>query len=69
MSATALRIVTGTAAEQSRACYPDEQGFVERDGIRLFYEVYGNGEPTVFLLPTWSATGKCRSPTSPATAG
>jgi pimeloyl-ACP methyl ester carboxylesterase len=40
--------------EQSRARYPDEEGFVERDGIRVFYEVYGTGGPTVLLLPTWS---------------
>jgi len=44
----------GPAPEQSRARYPDEQGFVERDGQRLFYEVYGDGGETVFLLPTWS---------------
>jgi pimeloyl-ACP methyl ester carboxylesterase len=54
MSATAPTVVTGTAHEQSRARYPDQEGFVERDGIRLFYEVYGSGSPTVFLLPTWS---------------
>jgi len=40
--------------EQTRARYPDETGFVERDGVRVFYEVYGSGEPTVLLLPTWS---------------
>ncbi len=40
--------------EQTRARYPDEEGYVVRDGARLFYEVYGEGEPTVFLLPTWS---------------
>ena len=40
--------------EQSRARYPDEEGYVERDGVRLFYEVYGSGETTVLLLPTWS---------------
>ena len=40
--------------EQSRARYPDEEGYVERDGIRLFYEVYGSGEPTILLLPTWA---------------
>jgi pimeloyl-ACP methyl ester carboxylesterase len=40
--------------EQTRARYPDEQGYTERDGQRLFYEVYGEGEETVFLLPTWS---------------
>jgi pimeloyl-ACP methyl ester carboxylesterase/predicted glycosyltransferase len=40
--------------EQTRARYPDESGYVERDGVRLYYEAYGSGEPTVFLLPTWS---------------
>jgi pimeloyl-ACP methyl ester carboxylesterase len=40
--------------EQSRARYPDEEGYVERDGVRVFYEVYGSGEPTVLLLPTWA---------------
>ncbi len=42
------------APEQSRARYPDSEGFVERDGQRLFYEVYGEGEETIFLIPTWS---------------
>jgi pimeloyl-ACP methyl ester carboxylesterase/predicted glycosyltransferase len=42
------------AQEQTRARYPDESGFVERDGVNLYYEVYGSGEPTVLLLPTWS---------------
>src|SRR2546423_3347195 len=40
--------------EPTRARYPDVEGYVERDGVRLFYEVYGEGEPTIFLLPTWS---------------
>src|SRR5215207_6523677 len=40
--------------EQTRALYPDDSGFVERDGVRIHYEVYGSGEPTVLLLPTWS---------------
>jgi pimeloyl-ACP methyl ester carboxylesterase/predicted glycosyltransferase len=44
----------GVAREQTRARYPDHDGYVERDGVRLHYEVYGSGEPTVFLLPTWS---------------
>ena len=42
------------AREQTRARYPDESGYVERDGVRVFYEVYGTGEPTFLLLPTWS---------------
>ncbi len=40
--------------EQTRALYPDEEGYVERGGVKTFYEVYGKGEPTIVLLPTWS---------------
>jgi pimeloyl-ACP methyl ester carboxylesterase len=40
--------------ETTRAHYPDAEGYVERDGVRVFYEVYGHGSPTVMLLPTWS---------------
>jgi pimeloyl-ACP methyl ester carboxylesterase/predicted glycosyltransferase len=43
-----------SAPEATRARYPDSEGYVERDGQRLFYEVYGEGEETIFLLPTWS---------------
>jgi pimeloyl-ACP methyl ester carboxylesterase/predicted glycosyltransferase len=46
--------MTESVREQSRARYPDSSGYIERDGVRLYYEVYGSGEPTVFLLPTWS---------------
>ena len=37
-----------------RARYPDEEGYVERGDVRIFYEVFGQSEPTVLLLPTWS---------------
>jgi len=46
--------MTEPAREQSRARYPDSSGYIKRDGVRVYYEVYGSGEPTVFLLPTWS---------------
>ena len=49
-----MTIAVGPPVEQTRARYPDEEGYVERDGVRVFYEVYGDGEPTVLLLPTWS---------------
>ncbi len=49
-----MTAVAGTASEQTRARYPDEEGYVERDGVRVFYEVYGQGEPTILLLPTWT---------------
>ena len=45
---------TPARAEQSRARYPDSEGYVERSGVRIFYEVYGEGERTILLLPTWS---------------
>jgi pimeloyl-ACP methyl ester carboxylesterase/predicted glycosyltransferase len=37
-----------------RAREPDRVGHVERDGVRVLYEVHGEGEPTLLLLPTWS---------------
>jgi len=37
-----------------RASQPIDDGYVERNGIKIFYEVFGDGEPTVLLLPTWS---------------
>jgi pimeloyl-ACP methyl ester carboxylesterase/predicted glycosyltransferase len=46
--------MTEPAREQTRARYPDSSGYAKRDGVRLYYEVYGSGEPTIFLLPTWS---------------
>jgi pimeloyl-ACP methyl ester carboxylesterase/predicted glycosyltransferase len=50
MAATTLT----PAREQTRALYPHTDGYVEREGIRVYYEVYGAGEPTILLLPTWS---------------
>src|SRR3981081_2469820 len=37
-----------------RARTPDHTGYTVRDGVRLYWELYGQGERTVFLLPTWS---------------
>jgi pimeloyl-ACP methyl ester carboxylesterase/predicted glycosyltransferase len=39
--------------EPSRARYPDTDGYLDRDGVRIYYEVYGTGEPTILLFPTW----------------
>jgi len=58
--------VGGAARDQTRARYPDQDGYIESDGVRVFYEVYGAGEPTVLLLPTWeivhSRAWKCQVP-------
>ncbi len=45
-------IVAAPEREQSRARYPDEDGYVERDGVRVFYEVYGDAPTTFLLFPT-----------------
>jgi pimeloyl-ACP methyl ester carboxylesterase/predicted glycosyltransferase len=37
-----------------RAREPDETGFIERDGVRVFYEVFGTGDPTILFCPTWT---------------
>jgi pimeloyl-ACP methyl ester carboxylesterase/predicted glycosyltransferase len=46
--------LTTQPREQTRARYPDESGFVERDGVNIYWELYGSGDTTVLLLPTWS---------------
>ncbi len=52
---SAVGTAIGPSREQSRARHPDASGHAERGGVRLFYEVYGEGkEPTVLLMPTWS---------------
>ena len=37
-----------------RARYPDTQGTVTVDGVSLGYEIFGDGNPTILLLPTWT---------------
>jgi len=49
-----VETIDRVGSEQTRARYPDSEGYVEREGVRVHYEVFGSGEPTVLLLPTWS---------------
>jgi pimeloyl-ACP methyl ester carboxylesterase len=37
-----------------RARYPDSDRIVVRDGVEIRYERYGEGQPAILLLPTWS---------------
>jgi pimeloyl-ACP methyl ester carboxylesterase len=37
-----------------RARYPDCEGIVVRDGVRIRYERCGQGRPAILLLPAWS---------------
>ncbi len=36
------------------ARHPDAEGFIERDGVKVGYEVFGAGEPAVLLLTSWA---------------
>src|SRR5262245_53515829 len=45
--------MTALSREQTRARYPDESGYVQRDGVRVYYEAYGMSEPAILFLPTW----------------
>lgn len=39
-----------------RAKTPDKEGLVDRDGVKLHYEIYGDGPDTMVFLPPWSLT-------------
>ncbi|MPZ92385.1 MAG: alpha/beta fold hydrolase [Actinobacteria bacterium] len=35
-----------------RAREPDNSGYIVRDGVNVYYEEFGDGDPTVLLMPT-----------------
>jgi pimeloyl-ACP methyl ester carboxylesterase/predicted glycosyltransferase len=37
-----------------RAKLPSKSGFVDRDGVKIYYEIYGDGPETMVFLPPWS---------------
>jgi pimeloyl-ACP methyl ester carboxylesterase/predicted glycosyltransferase len=37
-----------------RAKEPHQKAFINRSGVRLAYEIYGEGEQTLLFVPTWS---------------
>ena len=41
-------------AEQTRARRPDAEGDLDRGGVAVHWERYGDGEPAILFLPTWS---------------
>jgi pimeloyl-ACP methyl ester carboxylesterase len=47
-----MSIAAKPTREQTRARYPDEEGYVECDGVRVFWESYGDGPTTFLLFPT-----------------
>ena len=40
--------------EPSRALPPRQSGWASVDGVRIAYEVFGEGEETILLLPPWA---------------
>jgi pimeloyl-ACP methyl ester carboxylesterase len=42
------------AVDGARAVEPTETGYVEREGVRTYYEVHGDGPETIVMLPTWT---------------
>lgn len=41
-----------------KAREPDAEGYVETGGVKVHYEVHGEGRPTILLLPTWTIIHK-----------
>ena len=37
-----------------RAIEPAYTGYAERDGVKLYWQRFGEGQPSIVLLPTWS---------------
>ena len=45
----------GRTDTETPARLPDDQGHVERDGVRVHWEAYGDEErPAILLMPAWS---------------
>ncbi len=36
-----------------RAKYPDHEGQIDRDGVKIHYEVYGDGDETILFMPAF----------------
>jgi pimeloyl-ACP methyl ester carboxylesterase/predicted glycosyltransferase len=47
-------IAADTAEEAHRALTPNESAFAEVGGVRIAYEVFGDGDETILLLPPWA---------------
>jgi pimeloyl-ACP methyl ester carboxylesterase len=41
-----------------RARNPDHEGYIERDGVKVRYEVSGDGDTTILLIPGWGLPGR-----------
>src|SRR3954449_8536641 len=46
--------IADAVAPAHRALAPEQSSFADVDGVRIAYEVYGQGEQTLLLLPPWA---------------
>lgn len=46
--------ITSHQWREMRAGLPDQSGYLDRGGVKLYWELFGSGDQTVFFLPTWS---------------
>src|SRR5215510_10819789 len=46
--------IADAIAPAHRALAPEQSGFADVDGVRIAYEVFGEGEETILLLPPWA---------------
>ena len=44
----------GRTDTETPARLPDQSGYIERDGVRVWWEAYGTGDRAIVLMPTWS---------------
>jgi pimeloyl-ACP methyl ester carboxylesterase len=51
MSAVAA---SATSHAAGRAVEPRAQGYLDRDGVRIFYELFGDAPETILFLPPWA---------------
>ena len=47
-------MIVADVIDSSRALQPRRAGFADVDGVRIAYEVFGEGEETMLLLPPWA---------------
>ena len=49
-----MTLIADATQPASRATAPAESGFADSGGVRIAYEVFGQGEETILFLPPWS---------------
>ena len=45
---------SATSHAAGRAVEPRAQGYLDRDGVRIYYELFGDAPETILMLPPWA---------------